>query len=565
METNGAAKTSATNGAPKSAAAETNGAAKASKTAKPTPTEISAQPEETAPAEASARADGTQAEAAATVEKSAPAEKSTRADGSASAEESAPVEKSAHADGSATAEESASTDSSVKAEEAASTEKSAAVEDSAQVERAPAVGGATSDDGSAAVAEAVSGEEGARAEGSASDERSPSTEGSAQAEEAAAAEGSVSDEGASAADGSGQVEEVVSAGESAPVEKSAQADGSATAEGSTSADGSVPAGEVASAEEGARAASSAPAEKSSSTDGPTPDEGTASVGSIKAEGVALGDGSAQLEGVAVLEVAHLCKEYKIRGRGGVLRAVDDVSFTIGRGRTTAIVGESGSGKTTTARMILGLVAATSGTIRLDGQEAVGLRGARLRAARLAMQPVFQDPYSSLDPMWTVERLIAEPLRAFGIGDRETRRARVAELLERVALPASVTHRYPNELSGGQRQRVAIARALAIEPRLVVCDEAVSALDVLVQKQILTLLSDLQTRLGVSYLFISHDLAVVQALAHDVVVMREGKVVEQGPVDKVLKSPSDPYTRRLLDAIPGAGVFGAEEIRETVNA
>ncbi|MEV6773984.1 ABC transporter ATP-binding protein [Nocardia sp. NPDC051030] len=258
----------------------------------------------------------------------------------------------------------------------------------------------------------------------------------------------------------------------------------------------------------------------------------------------------------VLEVSHLTKEYRIRGRGGVLRAVDDVSFTIARGRTTAIVGESGSGKTTTARMILGLIPASSGTVRLDGSDIVGLRGDRLRAARQAMQPVFQDPYSSLDPMWTVERLIAEPLRAFGTGDRSVLRARVAELLDQVALPAALTHRYPHELSGGQRQRVAIARALAIEPRLVVCDEPVSALDVLVQSQILALLSDLQERLGVSYLFISHDLAVVQALAHDVIVMRDGKAVEQGPADQILTAPTDPYTRRLLDAIPGASIIEA---------
>ncbi|MEU7145665.1 ATP-binding cassette domain-containing protein [Nocardia sp. NPDC046473] len=257
----------------------------------------------------------------------------------------------------------------------------------------------------------------------------------------------------------------------------------------------------------------------------------------------------------ILEVSGISKEYRIRGRGGVLRAVDDVSFTIARGRTTAIVGESGSGKTTTARMVLGLVTATSGTIKLNGVDMVGLSGAPLRAARLSMQPVFQDPYASLDPMWTVERLIAEPLRAFGIGDREARRKRVAELLEQVALPAAMAHRYPNELSGGQRQRVAIARALAIEPQLVVCDEAVSALDVLVQDQILTLLASLQERLGVSYLFISHDLAVVRALAHEVVVMRDGRVVEQGPVEDVLTAPADPYTRQLLDAIPGAGVLG----------
>ncbi|MFC9441152.1 ATP-binding cassette domain-containing protein, partial [Nocardia sp. NPDC057030] len=257
----------------------------------------------------------------------------------------------------------------------------------------------------------------------------------------------------------------------------------------------------------------------------------------------------------ILEVSGISKEYKIRGRGGVLRAVDNVSFSIARGRTTAIVGESGSGKTTTARMVLGLVSATSGTIKLNGVDMVGLSGAPLRAARLSMQPVFQDPYASLDPMWTVERLIAEPLRAFGIGDRAARRKRVSELLEQVALPAAMAHRYPNELSGGQRQRVAIARALAIEPQLVVCDEAVSALDVLVQDQILTLLASLQERLGVSYLFISHDLAVVRALAHDVVVMRDGRVVEQGPVEEVLTAPADQYTRQLLDAIPGTGVLG----------
>lgn len=260
------------------------------------------------------------------------------------------------------------------------------------------------------------------------------------------------------------------------------------------------------------------------------------------------------EAEPVLEVVNVSKEYRIRGRGGVLRAVDDVSFTVGRGRTTAIVGESGSGKTTTAHMVLGLVPATSGTIRLAGEEIVGLRGARLKAARMRMQPVFQDPYASLNPMWTVERIIAEPLRTFGVGDRAQRRTRVAELLNQVALPAALTHRYPNELSGGQRQRVAIARALALGPELVVCDEPVSALDVLVQDQILDLLSTLQAELGLSYLFISHDLAVVRSLAHDVLVMRDGRVVEHGPVEQVLSAPTDPYTRQLLDAVPGASVF-----------
>jgi peptide/nickel transport system ATP-binding protein len=256
----------------------------------------------------------------------------------------------------------------------------------------------------------------------------------------------------------------------------------------------------------------------------------------------------------VLEVEHVSKEYRIRGQRTVLRAVDDVSFAVRRGRTTAIVGESGSGKTTTAQMVLGLVSATSGTIRLDGSDILGLRGSRLRAARRAMQPVFQDPYASLDPTFTVERLIDEPLRVFKVGDRTSRRTRVQELLDQVSLSTSLAQRYPNELSGGQRQRVAIARALALGPRLVVCDEAVSALDVLVQDQILRLLGRLQEELGLSYLFISHDLAVVRSIAHDVVVMKDGRVVEQGPVEQVLSSPSDPYTRQLLDAIPGAGIF-----------
>jgi peptide/nickel transport system ATP-binding protein len=256
----------------------------------------------------------------------------------------------------------------------------------------------------------------------------------------------------------------------------------------------------------------------------------------------------------VLAVENVSKVFSVRGGGGELRAVDDVSFTVNRGRTTAIVGESGSGKTTTAHMVLGLARPTSGTIRLAGAEIDGLRGAQLRAARQAMQPVFQDPYGSLNPMWTIERIIAEPLRTFRVGDRASRRARVAELLEQVALPTTVARRYPNELSGGQRQRVAIARALALGPQLVVCDEPVSALDVLVQDQILTLLSRLQKELGLSYLFISHDLAVVRTLAHDVLVMRDGKVVEQGPVDQVLTSPTDDYTRQLLAAVPGTSVF-----------
>ncbi|MFC7403501.1 dipeptide ABC transporter ATP-binding protein [Georgenia alba] len=255
----------------------------------------------------------------------------------------------------------------------------------------------------------------------------------------------------------------------------------------------------------------------------------------------------------VLEAVNVTKDFRLRG-SGTLRAVDDVTFTVRPGTTTAVVGESGSGKTTLARMVLGLDRPTSGQVTVAGHRVDELRGRRSRAVRRQMQPVFQDPYGSLDPTHSVERLIDEPLRVFGIGDRQSRRRRVAELLDQVSLPRSLAQRRPAELSGGQRQRVAIARALAPEPAVVVLDEAVSALDVLVQAQILDLLAELQDELELTYLFITHDLAVVHEIADDILVMRSGSVVERGGVASIFDEPREEYTRQLLAAIPGAQFF-----------
>ncbi|MEV2222941.1 ABC transporter ATP-binding protein [Nocardia vinacea] len=273
-----------------------------------------------------------------------------------------------------------------------------------------------------------------------------------------------------------------------------------------------------------------------------------------AEEVAAADTEIAAVSEDVVVAQNLTKAFKIRGstpwKSTDFVAVDDVSFRLKRGTTTAIVGESGSGKSTVAQMVLGLLEPTSGSVTFDGREVAKLDRKGAFAFRRRVQPIFQDPYGSLDPMYSIYRTIEEPLRTHKIGTAKEREATVRDLLDKVSLPSSVMRRYPNELSGGQRQRVAVARALALSPEVVVCDEAVSALDVLVQAQILKLLNDLQAELGLSYLFITHDLAVVRQIADDVLVMQTGRIVEAATTDEVFQNPEEEYTRRLLDAIPG---------------
>jgi len=255
---------------------------------------------------------------------------------------------------------------------------------------------------------------------------------------------------------------------------------------------------------------------------------------------------------ALLEVEGVSKHFPVRqgllGRSsGLVRAVDGVSFTIEAGTTFGLVGESGCGKTTTSKLILGLERPTAGAIRFQGENVLALDRAALARYRRSIQAVFQDPYASLDPRMRVGTIVAEPLVINERLDRSARRRRVLELLDLVSLPARAAELFPHEFSGGQRQRVAIARALALSPRLVVLDEPVSALDVSIRAQILNLLGDLQERLGVSYLFIAHDLAAVAHMSHTIAVMYLGQIVESGPAEAIALAPQHPYTQALFAA------------------
>ena len=257
----------------------------------------------------------------------------------------------------------------------------------------------------------------------------------------------------------------------------------------------------------------------------------------------------------LLVVKDLTKHFTVREgtlvqrNVGEVKAVDGVSFEIPEGKTLGLVGESGSGKSTTGFCVLQLIKPTSGSVRFMGKELTELPRGELRKLRREMQIVFQDPYSSLNPRMTVGNIVAEPLVVHGIGSRRTRRARVRELLDVVGFDPTYTNRYPHEFSGGQRQRIGIARALALGPKLIVCDEPVSALDVSIQAQILNLLKDLQGEFGLTYLFIAHDLAVVRSMSDRIAVMQAGKLVEEGPAEEVYEAPQQEYTKKLLTSVP----------------
>ena len=267
---------------------------------------------------------------------------------------------------------------------------------------------------------------------------------------------------------------------------------------------------------------------------------------VKREGEVGGD--------ALLDVRNLVQEFVLRdyggARGGVLQAVSDVSFELRAGETLGIVGETGSGKSTLARSIIQSPPPKQGAVIFQGKNLVGLPRRAMKLARRNMQMVFQDPFTSLDPKWTVSRIVEEPLIAYRLGSRHERREQVSSLLDRVGIdPARYGVRHPRELSGGQAQRVAIARALVLEPKLVLCDEPVSSLDVLVQAQVLNLLEKLRREMGLSYLFIAHDLALVKQVSDRVAVMYLGKLCEIGPVRDIYRRPMHPYTLALLASIP----------------
>jgi oligopeptide/dipeptide ABC transporter ATP-binding protein len=252
---------------------------------------------------------------------------------------------------------------------------------------------------------------------------------------------------------------------------------------------------------------------------------------------------------ALLEVRNLSKDYPARDGKGVVRAVSKVSLVLGAGKTLGVVGESGCGKSTLARLIMRLIEPTSGEILFKGQNLRSLHASELRRRRRDIQMVFQDPYASLDPRMNVAAIISEPLDIHGIGSRGERKTKVLTLLDLVGLDRSAAAKYPHEFSGGQRQRIGIARAIALEPKLVVLDEPVSALDVSIQSQILNLLIDLKTQLGLTYIFISHDLAVVEHVSDEVAVMYLGQIVEYGKAAQVLHAPLHPYSQALVSAIP----------------
>ncbi len=259
----------------------------------------------------------------------------------------------------------------------------------------------------------------------------------------------------------------------------------------------------------------------------------------------------------LLEVRGLTKHYVAPRRWfaparPVVQAVDDVSFTLGHGETLALVGESGCGKTTTGKSVLRLIEPTAGSVRLDGEELLGLDADRMRERRRDLQIIFQDPYASLSPRLTAGAIVSEPMRNFpldGARTRKQREERAAWLFAKVGLRAEALKRYPHEFSGGQRQRLGIARALALKPKLIVCDEPVSALDVSVQAQVINLLTDLQAEFGIAYLFVAHDLAVVRHISHRVAVMYLGHVVEVADRDTLFAAPRHPYTEILLSAVP----------------